>query len=97
MSLTFFVKPLPGERVEANLTLPEAHSCLILGTIRHTGGDAAPGLPVLLFQDGEDSPSMQCITDAHGLFCFGPLEGDQLYQVCVFQTSGRTRRLDVQL
>ncbi len=97
MGLTFFVKPLPGERVEAHIALPESADCVIFGTITGSNGSPAAGLPVLLLRDGEELPMMQCVTDVHGLFCFGPLEGEQLYQVCVFQTGSRARRLDVQL
>ena len=96
MALTFFVKPLPGERVEAAITLPEPGGSLICGTISGPTGPAA-GIPVLLLRDGEDFPAAQCLSDEHGLFCFGPLEGDQLYQLRVFPGGPRIRRLDVQL
>ena len=97
MGLTFFVKTLPGERVEANITLPDPAGSAICGTI--TGSDNAPaaGVLVLLLRDGEVLPQAQCTTDENGLFCFGPLMEDQLYRICVFQSGRRVRHLDVQL
>ena len=52
---------------------------------------------VLLLRDGEVLPMAQCTTDEHGLFCFGPLAEEQLYQVSVFQSGQRVRHLDIQL
>ena len=52
MGLTFFVKTLPGERVETNITLPEPSSSTICGTITASGGEPAAGVLVLLLRDG---------------------------------------------
>lgn len=97
MGLTFFVKTLPGERVEANITLPEQSGSVICGTITGSNGNPATGTLVLLLRDGEVLPMAQCTTDEHGLFCFGPLAEEQLYQISVFQSGQRVRHLDIQL
>ena len=97
MGLTFFVKTLPGERVETNITLPEPSGSTICGTITASGGEPAAGVLVLLLRDGEPFPLAQCVSDEHGLFGFGPLAEEQLYQLCVFPAGQRARRLDVQL
>ena len=97
MGLTFFVKTLPGERVEANIVLPEPDGSAICGTVTGADGHPAAGVLVLLLRDGEELPQAQCTTDEHGLFCFGPLAEDQLYRISVFQAGRRVRRLDVQL
>ena len=97
MGLTFFVKTLPGERVETNITLPEPSGSTICGAITASGGEPAAGVLVLLLRDGEPFPLAQCTTDEHGLYCFGPLAEAQLYQLCVFQAGQRVRHLDIQL
>ena len=97
MGLTFFVKTLPGERVEANITLPEPAGSAICGTVTRSGGVPAANVLVLLIKDGEELPQAQCTTDEHGLFCFGPLPEDQLYRICIFEAGRRVRRLEVQL
>ena len=97
MGLTFFVKTTPGERVETHISLPEPTDCLLFGTLTDSSGAPAVRLPLLLLRDGEEFPTAQCVTDEQGRFCFGPLESEQLYQVCVFRPGGRIRRLDIQL
>ena len=97
MGLSFFAKPLPGERVEAHISLPQPAHALLCGRVTDDDGQPVIHVPVLLLRDGEDFPAAQCLSDEHGLFCFGPLEGDQLYQLRVFPGGPRIRRLDVQL
>ena len=97
MGLTFFVKALPGERVEASITLPEPTESILCGTVTDSAGEPAAGLTVLLLEDGQRFPLAHGTTDEQGLFCFGPLREDQLYQVCVMQGGQRVRRLEIQL
>ena len=97
MAMSFFVKTQPGDRVEANVTLPEQGGSSICGVVTGSGGEPAPGVLVLLLRDGEPFPLAQCVSDEHGLFGFGPLAEEQLYQLCVFPAGQRARRLDVQL
>jgi len=97
MGLSFFVKTLPGERAEAHITLPESGGSLICGRVTLPDSDPAAGIPVLLLRDGEDFPFAQCLTDEQGLFCFGPLEAEQLYRLSIFHSGERVRRLDIQL
>ena len=64
-----------------------------------TDDDGQPVIhvPVLLLPDGEAEPAALGLTDEHGRFCFGPLEPERLYQVCIYCGGERVRRLDVQL
>lgn len=94
-TLKYYVKPAPGERVEAALTLPPAQSACILGTVRLPSGDPAGDCAVLLYADGGDAPLHQAFTDGQGRFCFGPLPGGQLYIINVYCDSVRIRTLEI--
>lgn len=93
--LKLYVKPAPGERVETDLTLPDAQPATILGTVRTPAGDPAGACSVLLYADGEDAPLHQAFTDEQGRFCFGPLPGDRLYIINIYRDDTRIRALEI--
>ena len=95
-SLKFYLKTTPGERVEADLALPESEGAVLTGTVsRHSGDPAAGALIVVL--DGETlRPVCHCIADAQGIFAAGPLPG-ALYHIHVYDGAAPVRVVTIRL
>ncbi len=94
-SLKFYIKPAPGERVQAELTLPAAQESFLLGTVKTAAGDPAVGCAVLLQADGGGVPVHQAVTDETGRFVFGPLPGDQLYIINIYHDDTHVRTVEI--
>lgn len=92
-----YLKPAPGERLEAVITLPEESRSVIFGQVRSSKGPPAAGLPVLLFEEESAVPLQQAITDEAGSFCFGPIPGGQLYYVQIFRGEANVRTVEVDI
>jgi hypothetical protein len=90
-----YLKPAPGERLEAAITLPEDPRAVIFGQVKTQKGAPASSLPVLLFGENDATPLMQAITDEGGCFCFGPLAGDRLYYINVYPGTAKVRTVEV--
>ncbi len=90
-----YLKPAPGERLETVITLPEENRSVIFGQVRSARGAPAAGLPVLLFAEEDDKPLLQAFTDEAGNFCFGPVPGDRLYYINIYQSAVKVRTVEV--
>ncbi len=70
-----YLKTVPGERVELEMTAPESQDCLVIGTVVRAEGGPAVGAAVLAMDSETQKPLGQCVTDDTGFFMLGPLPG----------------------
>ena len=91
----FHCKPVPGERIEAQLVAISDPAACVFGQVMEPVGTPLAGALVLLFRIEPDTPAgvpvAQMLTDTDGHFAFGGLDGDVLYRVKVFCHSGKMR------
>lgn len=96
-NLKFFVKTIPGERIETVLTLPEEPRCCLYGTVQNTDGAPLGDVAVLLCDAESHRPVGQAFTSEEGTFFFGPLEPDCLYYINIYHSSNRIRTLEIKV
>jgi len=95
-SLKFYIKTVPGERVEADVSLPPDGGGVLTGTVVRADGEPAPGVVVLALDAGTMQPVCHGLTDAHGFFILGPLPA-ALYQVQVYDGAAPVRTVRITL
>ena len=81
--LRCYIKTVPGERVETELTLPEPAGAVIAGRVRRSSGEPAPGAVVLAVDCQSGDPLFHCTADCDGIFVLGPLPA-KLYDLHVY-------------
>ncbi len=81
--LRCYIKTVPGERVETELTLPEEAGGVIAGTVLRRSGEPAPAAVVLAVDCETGTPLLHCVTDSEGFFLLGPLPA-KLYDLHVY-------------
>lgn len=95
-SLKFYIKTVPGERVEADVSLPPEDGGVLTGTVVRADGEPAPGAVVLALDAATMEPVCHGLTDAHGFFLLGPLPA-ALYQVQVYDGASPVRAVQIAL
>lgn len=96
-SLKFYLKTIPGERVEADLTLPEEDGAILTGIVTRRDGEPASAAVVLALDGETMQPVGHCQTDAQGLFAIGPLPGGKLYYINVYDGAAPVRVVKIEL
>lgn len=96
-SLKFYIKTIPGERIEADLSLPADSGSILTGTVTRSDGEAAASVVVLALDAETLQPAGHCVTDVQGLFAIGPLEGGKLYYINVYDGSAPVRVVKIEL
>ena len=96
-SLKFYIKTIPGERVEAALTLPADARSILTGSVTRQDGEPASSAIVLVQDPDTMQPVGHCLTDAMGLFAIGPLEGGKLYYINVYDGTAPVRVVKIEL
>ena len=95
-SLKFYIKTIPGERVEADLTLPSPGSSILTGIVTRSDGEPAAGAVVLALDSETLLPVRHCLTDSRGFFVLGPLPG-ALYEIHVYDGGAPIRFVKIEL
>ncbi len=93
-SYEFYIKPAPGECVEAAVSLPKAQGAVISGRVSDEKGPVEGALALLLEQDSGALLSYT-VTDALGQFWFGPLSPETLYLLHIQKLGGHTRTVEL--
>lgn len=93
-SYEFYIKPSPGEYVDATVPLPQAQGSIIAGLVTDQQSPVEGALVLLLDQESGQL-LFYTVTDAQGRFWFGPLSDDALYLLRVQKLSGQTRTVEL--
>ncbi len=93
--LRFYIKPVPGERVEAQLTLPPPAGGIVTGTVTRWDGEPAPGAVVLAVDCESRQPALHTTADDQGFFVLGPLPG-KLYDIHVYDGAAPVRVVQIE-
>ena len=94
----FYFRPAKGEHIYTVVEPQQDDSATICGRVIDGKGRPRTGALVLLFRPAEgEAPALlgRFITDEDGHFIFGPLPGDTLYLIKIFQEAVKIRELEV--
>lgn len=90
-----FIKPLPGEIIQATIPLPPESGALITGTVLASPDHPLPGALVLLLRHEDGTLLETTVTDTEGRFYLGPMTPDVLYTLRVRAQGTKTRVLEL--
>lgn len=93
-SYEFYIKPSPGEYVDATVPLSSSSGAIISGLVTDQQTPVEGALVLLLEQDSGQL-LFYTVTDAQGRFWFGPLSDDTLYLLRVQKLSNQTRTVEL--
>lgn len=93
-SYEFYIKPMPGEYVEATVPLPQPQGSVISGQVMDDHGPVEGAL-VLMIEQESGHLLLYTVTDAQGRFWFGPLSGETLYLLRIQKLDGQTRSVEL--
>lgn len=94
--LKFYLKTIPGERVELDLTLPRSEGSIVTGIVTRADGEPAASALVLALDAETLQPAAHCLADSQGLFALGPLPG-ALYSIHVYDGTAPVRVVKIEL
>lgn len=93
-SYEFYIKPSPGEYVDATVPLSSSSGAIISGLVTDRQTPVEGALVLLLEQDSGQL-LFYTVTDTQGRFWFGPLPDDTLYLLRVQKLSNQTRTVEL--
>lgn len=94
--LQFYIKTIPGERVETDLTLPKDSGGIITGTVIRADGEPAAAAVVLALDCESMQPVCHCLTNSQGFFVLGPLPA-ALYDIYVYDGASPVRVVKIEV
>lgn len=94
---TFYIKLAPGERIDMEVAVPTDERSLITGRVADQNGDPVPSTPVLVLDAESVQPVGHCFTDSQGIFAIGPLEGEKLYIINIYDRATPIRTIEIKL
>jgi hypothetical protein len=90
-----YLKPAPGETLEATVTLPQGEAALVTGQVLNPDGDPQEGVLVLLLEQESRTIQSYTTTDPNGQFFLPPVPSDRLYVLHLQPPSPQPRLLTV--